>query len=820
MRISYEWLKTMVDGPESPEDLISEFVRTGTEVEGVERTGEAFDHIYVGHVISKEPHPDSDHMSVCMVDVGSANTDKNGNPEPLQIVCGATNFKQGDKIVTATVGAEFGDFKIKKSKLRGVQSFGMNCSEKELGLASESCGIMILPEDAPVGMPFADYYGLSDTILDCEITPNRPDCLSMMGVAREVSAIFDTDLHIDLPMIEEESDIKAEDELAIKIEDAELCSRYVGCVLHNVKVGPSPEWLARRVTSCGARSVNNVVDVTNYVMYLTGQPLHAFDLAKLGCKGDKQEICVRRAHPGEKITTLDEVERELSDDMIVIADGNDTACALAGVMGGLSTEVDDSTSDILIESASFNSGHISRTSRNLNLMSESSIRFERQVDSCGCDLAASIAAALLQEVAGGMPSAGLVDLYPNPAMPCEIVLHPARVRSLCGADITTDDMLRYLGRLGCDIAHGEDKGEEFIIVVPGTRPDLTREIDLVEEILRLWGMDRVVPTLPAAKNHAGGLTVDQLRMRKIGSVLRGCGLNETSTYCFADASDLSRLGMSEDGRGIAVEIINPLVADQSQMRRSIIPGLLRSVSYNLAHGIDNVALYEIGRVFFGDPEKSQPEEPTFVSAVMCGKWQEDGWNVRCEPLDFFDGKGVCEELISALRIQKVRFVPADPDKYTWLQPGRAAEIVVRGKVLGWVGNIHPLSLAHFDIDEDVIAFELDCKELLARAHRELPYEDIPVLPGVEVDLAIVVDEDVDYEMLSQRIKSAGGKYLDSVHLFDVYRDLVRVGKNKKSCAFNLVYRDPDKTLTTKQVEKIHAKLIQKVCKSTGGEVRA
>lgn len=821
MRVSYEWLKSMVDVPDDPQKLVQEYVRTGTEVEAVEKVGANLDHVVTGQVLSKKPHPDSDHMWLCQVSVGQKNVNEKGEPEPLQIVCGAQNFNEGDHIVVAMIGAVLpGDVKIKKSKLRGVESYGMNCSERELGLGNDHSGIMILPPDAPVGVDFSDYYGISDTVIDCEITPNRPDCLSMVGMAVETAADLDEDTHVELPQIHGEQGVPSADSVDVTIADPALCSRYTARVVRNVKIGPSPEWLARRVMAAGSRPINNVVDVTNYVMYLTGQPLHAFDLNKLSERDGKHHIVVRAAKDGEKITTLDGKERELTSDMVVITDdGNEPVC-LAGVMGGLNSEIDDNTTDVLLEAAAFDSGHISRTSRNLDLMSEASIRYERQVDPAGCAQVSDIAAALFQQCCGAEVAPGMVDQYPVPAEPVHIQMRPDRVRALCGADIPTSFMAERLRRLGCQVADPAGEHEPVEVVAPTNRPDLTREIDLVEEVCRLWGEGDITPTLPAARNHAGGLTVEQQRLRKIGRVLRSCHLSETSTYCFADARDLKRLNMPDEGKGIPVQIINPLVADQSQMRRDMLPGLLRSVAYNLDHGVPDVALYEIGRVFYGHPTKSQPDEPTMVAGVMAGRWNEDQWSAKYRELDFFDAKGVVEELLDQLRITKVRFKACDAQAYPWLQPGSAAEVLSHGEILGWVGNVHPNSLANFGIEEPVVAFELSVAGLLRLASRELPYQEVPTLPGVDVDLALVVDESVTYEQLVQRITSAGGKLLSDVRLFDVYRDPVRVGKGKKSMAFSLTYRAADHTLTSEEVEKAHSRLVKKVLRSTGAEVRS
>ena len=819
MRISYEWLKTMVDVPEDPSDLVAEFVRTGTEVEAVEKVGADLTNVVTAQVVSKKPHPDSDHMWLCQVSVGDRNVDADGNPVPLQIVCGAQNFEEGDHIVTAMIGAVLpGDFKIKKSKLRGVESCGMNCSARELGLGDDHDGIIILPKDAPVGMDYTDYLGMSDTVIDCEITPNRPDCLSMTGMAVEVAAMYDEDTHIELPSVQKEQGPDAHDLVDVQIDDPELCQRYTARVVKNVKIGPSPDWLARRVVAAGSRPINNVVDVTNYVMFLTGQPLHAFDLGKLTERDGRRHIVVRAAADGEKLETLDGVERTLTSDMAVITDDGKTPVALAGVMGGMNSEIDENTTDVLLESATFSSGHVSRTSRNLDLMSEASIRYERQVDGANCANVAEIAAALFEECCGAEVCPGTVDVYPAPVPAPVIDFRPARARMLCGAQIPDDFMFDRLTRLGCAVERKDD--EHLTVTAPTNRPDLTREVDLIEEVCRLWGEGDIEPTLPAAKNHAGGLTVEQKRIRLIGQTLRACGLSETSTYCFADPNDLVSLGITEEGRGIPVKIINPLVADQSEMRRSMLPGLVRSVAYNLDHGVPNVALYEIGRVFYGHESKSQPDEPTYVCGVLAGKRADDGWNAKFPEYDFFDAKGAVEQLLSALRLTKVRFKVADPKKYPWLQPGRAAEVLSQGESLGWVGNIHPANLQKIGVDVPVVAFELSVEALLRLAKRELPYVDVPTLPGVTHDLAIVVDESVTYEQLVQRISSAGGKLLADVRLFDVYRDPIRVGKGKKSMAFSLTYRAADRTLTSEEVEKAHEKLVNKVLRATGGEVRS
>ena len=817
MRVSYDWLKTMIDVPESPKELSDEYIRTGTEVEAIDVVGESFDHVVTAQVLEKTPHPDSDHMYVCKVSVGDKNVDAEGNPEPLQIVCGAQNFEAGDHIVTAMIGAELpGGIKIKKSKLRGVASFGMNCSARELGIGGDHAGIMILPEDAPVGMPFGEYYGSSDTVLDCEITPNRPDCLSMIGMARETGAIFDRDYHVELPAIKSETGRATADEISVEIADEGLCDRYVARIVRNVKVGPSPDWMVKRLSGLGIRPHNNIVDITNYVMMLTGQPLHAFDLSTFAEHDGRRSVVVRAAKQDETFQTLDGEKRVLDAGMGLITDG-ERPVALAGVMGGMDSEITDASVDVLVESACFNAGRTSHTSRDLSLISDASIRFERQVDETGCVDVANVTCALIEELAGGEVAPGYVDVYPAPKTIDPITLRYQRVLDICGAPIERDFVVRSLTRLGCTV---EEAGEDYLVTPPSFRPDLPREIDLIEEVLRLWGMGRVEATIPAAKNHIGGLTHEQQLTRKVGQILRACGLNETTTFGFAAPGDLEKIHMSADGRGVPVVLMNPLVAEQTEMRRSLLPGLLQSVAYNEAHGTTNVHLYEIGTLFHGRENASLPRETQSVAGVLAGSWTDQTWNNTVDKLRFFAGKGIVEELLEQLRVPKVRFRVAEGEGYDFLQPGRAAEVLSGGTVLGWVGEIHPEAREAMDIDQIVVAFELDLDKLIKGAHNQENYHEFSPFPAVQHDLAIVVPDEVTCEDLLQRITSAGGKLLESVRLFDVYRDPIRVGVGKKSMAFSLTYRSDDHTLTSDEVERAHGKIVTKLCKATGGEVRS
>ncbi len=823
MKVSLKWLSEYVEVPEDLKAFCDRLDLTGTGVEGVERTGDIYDHVVTGQILEKEAHPDSDHMWVTKVDVGSANVDKEGNPEPLQIVCGAQNFNQGDHVVVATIGAVLpGDFKIKKSKLRGVVSCGMNCSARELGIGSDHDGIMILPEDAPIGMPLADYLNLSDTILDLEITPNRPDCLSMVGMAREVGAMYATDAKNPLDEMEaalkEASDMPSVDELAsVTVKDVDRCPRYTARVIKNVKVGPSPDWLAERVTAAGARSINNVVDVTNYILFLFGQPLHAFDYDKLVDETGKANVIVRAAKEGEKLQTLDGEERELTEDMTVIATP-EKAVGLAGVMGGFDSEVTEETTTILLEAATFEPGRTSRTSRNLGLISESSMRYERRVDDVEIDRMSAAAAQLLAEVSGGVVVPGVIDIYNTKTESETLEFRVPRFQAMMGEAIPREFIIDMLQRLGCEVSVEE---EDTLKVVPPTfRPDLEREIDLYEEVLRLYGMDRIPSTLPGGPGRVGIKTEAQRIMDKINNTLRACGLNETMTYSFADPHELEQLRMPTEGMGIPVELLNPLNAEQSVMRQSIIPGLMRSVAYNQSRGVHNIQLYETGVVFFGAEGKKSPKERNRLAAVMAGAMNDPAWNKESLNFGFFDGKGVIESLMRELALAKPRFKALSAEEAPHLQPGRAAQVLDGGTVLGWIGEIHPLACDTYEVQAPLVAFELDLDALIKCARPARDYVDVPVFPAVTMDVAFVVDEEVTHEQLLRCITSAGGKLLDTVQLFDVYRDEARLGAGKKSMAYALEYRAADRTLTTEEVDKQHARLIKKVCGATGAEVRA
>jgi phenylalanyl-tRNA synthetase beta chain len=804
MLVSLKWLRELVDVTLPVPELVDRLDLTGTAVESVKSAGEALDGVVVGLIVSKERHPEADKLWVTRVDVGAG--------EPLQIVCGAQNFEAGDKVPVALVGSTLPDgMTIKKAKLRGVESRGMNCSARELGLGDDHEGLMILDAGAPVGAAFAEFWGLSDTVLELEITPNRPDCLSVAGVAREVGAVLGVPSTVPASVPDESGEPVAGG-FTVTIDDPGLCPRYAARLIRGVSIGPSPHWLAERVTASGARSINNIVDITNYVMFELGQPLHAFDAELLNRdESGVAAVGVRAAREGESLVTLDGQTRALTPDMIVITDPGGPI-ALAGVMGGESTEVRDETVDILLEAACFDPGSISRTSRRLGLFSEASSRFEKGVDRTACVAALDRAAALMAELAGGLVAPGVVDAYPVPLVPRVLRLRQDRLDATIGSPVPRNEAAEILGRLGCEV---EVEVETLSVTVPSFRPDLEREIDLFEEVLRVWGMERVPATLPSGRGRIGGLTREQRWRDRLGATLRASGLNETMTYSFADPADSERLGGEVQGHGLPVELLNPMSGEQSVLRRSLLPGLLRSVSYNQRRGVPDVHLYEIGSTFEAVAGRKQPDEKTVVAGVLAGAWDPPGWNEPATPLGFFDGKGVIEALARDAGLANLVFGAAE---VPWLQPGRRAEIVLDGHVVGWLGEVHPLVLARFEAQAPVTAFEVALDPLVERAVDVKPFSGLPRFPAVELDVALVVAETVTSDQVSRALAASGGKLLESVRLFDVYRG-EGVPEASKSLAYALVYRASDRTLSAEEVDAAHSRLVRKVAAAVGAELR-
>jgi phenylalanyl-tRNA synthetase beta chain len=813
MRVSLKWLKDLVDVTMPVEDLCDRLDMTGTKVEAVHALGAMLEGVVIGRVLTKEQHPDADKLSYCSVDIGAA--------EPLKIVCGATNFEAGDRVPVACVGATLpGGLTIKRARLRGLESQGMMCSPTELGVGGDASGLLILPSTAPVGASYAEYAGLADTVLELEVTPNRPDCLSMLGVAREVAAVIGADFETPSGSPSESGE-PASGAVRVVIADADLCSRYTARVIRGVKIGPSPDWLVERISAAGTRPVNNVVDVTNYVMYELGQPLHAFDLGKLATADGAATITVRPAAPGETIRTLDGQDRGLAGDTLLICDGSGPV-ALAGVMGGESTEVSDDTADILLESACFDPRSISRTSRRLGLISESSLRFERGVDPDLAARASDRAAALIAEVAGGVVAPGIVDAYPGEKPLPELTLRVDRVNTILGTALASADVVALLEPLGLGVVAADGA---LRVTVPSFRPDLEREIDLVEEVARLHGLENITSTRPGGRERIGGRTPSQRTRARIAATLRAAGLDEHIGYSFGDPADLARLSWDLASDETLVELINPMSEEQAVMRWTLVPSLLRAVSYNQRRGVPDVHLYEMGTAFLTAQGRKQPKERLMLAGALTGSWSRPGWNSPGGILDFFDGKGVLETVMEALHADRWQ---VRESVRGWLQPGRSADVIVAGDVVGWLGEAAPDVLDAFQVTGPVVLFEISVAALLkAAARASILYRDVPRFPAVTLDIALVVDEAVTAERVTSALRSAGGNLLESVRLFDVYRDAPgapgdarRLPVGKKSLAFSLVYRAPDRTLADEDVRPAYDKLVRKVCGAVNGEVRS
>jgi len=812
MRVSLKWLNELVAVTLPLDRLCDRLDMTGTKVEAVHALGATLEGVVVGQVLTREQHPDADKLSCCTVDVGGA--------EPLRIVCGASNFTVGDRVPVATAGTSLpGGITIKRAKLRGAASEGMMCSATELQVGGDASGLLILPPDAPVGAPFSHYYGLADTVLELEVTPNRPDCLSMVGVAREVSAI--TGVPFTIPAsTPEESGEPAASLVSVEIADSALCPRYTARVIRNAKVGPSPAWLAERVSAAGARSVNNVVDVTNFILYELGQPLHAFDMGKLAREDGSVAIAVRAARDGETIRTLDGRERTLASDALLITDASGPI-ALAGVMGGEATEVADDTVDILLESACFNTASISRTSRRLGLVSESSLRYERGVDPDLAVRASDRAAALIAEVTGGVVAPGIVDVYPGKKALTILRLRTARVNGLLGTDLGTEAIAEILRGIDLGVTPA---GDDLDVEVPSFRPDLEREVDLIEEVARLWGLENIVSTRPGGRERVGGRTAHQRFVARVGASLRAAGLDEHIGYSFGDRADLARLGWALGEDELLVELINPMSEEQAVMRWTLAPSLMRAVSHNQRHGVPDVHLYEIGTTFVAANGNKQPRESQIAGGVLSGSWGRPGWDDPARTLDFFDGKGTIEALMGSLHITGWTVRAAE---IAWLQPGRSAEVVVGKDVIGWLGEVAPNVLDAYSATGPVVLFELSVAAIeRAAADVKIGYSEIPRYPAVSLDVALVVDEDVSAERVQLALRAAGGALLESARLFDVFRDPAeaaddarRLPRGKKSLAFSLTYRTGDRTLSDDDVRPAHEKLLRKVSGAVGAEIR-
>ena len=812
MRVPYSWLSEYCDPGMEPAELADRLVMTGTEVERLDRLGPPSpDGFVVGKVVRCEKHPKADRLSACMVDTGDGER---------PIVCGAPNVATGQTVAVALPGARMPNGeKLRKAKLRGILSEGMILAADELELGDDHDGIMELDESLAAGTPLSEVLPLGEPVLEIEVTPNRSDCFGVHGVAREVHAITGASLAAD-PWAEDvptEGEGEASDYGSVTVEVPELCPRFTARVFTDVEIGPSPLWLQARLAAAGQRPINNVVDITNYVMLLTAQPLHAFDLDEV----PDGALIVRTAADGEKMTTLDGVERTFDAETVLVCD-REGPSGIAGIMGGQRSEVSAGTTRVLLEVACWNGTNILSSSRKLGLRSEASSRFEKQLHPELCMRAQRIASRLLVELCGARLVPGTIDVAAELPEPRRLRLRASRVEGLLGMAISQGDQKTYLERLGFA---AEADGEDLEVVVPPDRHyDVTREVDLIEEVARVHGIDEHLPTtLPSAGGAVGGLSREQRLRRRAEDALRDLGFDQAVGWSFTDPGEAERLRIPvDDPRATPVVLANPLSEDQSAMRTTLLGSLLDVASRNVARGAGNLALFESARVYLGPPdatdrsidplagkfagERPAPfSEPHRLAGIALGPLFPRSWRGGGEPADFFALKGVLEALATQLGTQ-LGFAPGEEP---FLHPGRTAAVSVDGVPAGWLGEVHPLVCRTWDI-EAAVAFELDVAPLFAAATLgDEAYEDVTTFPAVYQDLAVVVPAQTPADEVRAAVLAGGGELLRAAEVFDLYEG-EQVGPDRKSLALNLEFSAPDRTLTDDEVaglrEAIKAKL--------------
>jgi phenylalanyl-tRNA synthetase beta chain len=833
MKVPYSWLREYCDPGIEPGQLAERLAMTGTEVERVGTVGPASaDGFVVGKVLSAEPHPNADRLRVCTVDTGDGER---------TIVCGAPNVAAGQTVPVALPGARMpGGMEIGEAKLRGVRSAGMICSATELGVGESPDGILVLDDGsgAPYtamdrkrrtgslvsGTPLAEVLPIAEPVLELEVTPNRVDCFGVYGVAREVHAISAAPLAAE-PWADDavaEGDGEVSDYASVAVEVPDLCPRFTARVFTDVEIGPSPAWLQGRLVAAGQRAINNVVDITNYVMLLTAQPLHAFDLDKV----PDGALTVRTAAEGEKMTTLDGVERDLDPETVLVCDSNGPS-GIAGIMGGQVSEVSEETTRVLLEVANWNGTNILRSSRLLSLRSEASSRFEKQLHPELCMRAQRIASRLMVELCGANLVPGTIDVAAEIPAPRLLTLRGERVEGLLGMAIDQTDQVAYLERLGFGV---EVSGEDLEVTVPADRhSDITREVDLIEEVGRIHGLDEHLPsTLPAVAGRVGGLSREQRLRRRAEDAMRDLGFDEVVGWSFTDPSRPGRLRIpADDERAAGVVLANPLSEDQSVMRTTVLGSLLDVAQRNLARGADAVALFESGRVYLaGAPsaggalagdfpgEQTAPDrEPHRIGCLAVGPLTAKSWRGGGEPADFFALKGVVEALAGQLGAT----IDCAPGEEPFLHPGRSATVSLGGTVAGSIGELHPLVCRAWDI-EAAVGFEVDLAALVAAATAgEETYEDVTTFPASYQDLAVLVPGELPAAELRAAVLAGGGELLQAADVFDLYEG-EQVSEGRKSLALRLEFRATDRTLTDEEVSEQRA-AIEAALEKIGGSLR-
>lgn len=836
MKVTLNWLKQYVDFHGTAEELAERLTILGLEVEGVQKLAGEFEGIVVGQVITRDEVAGSDKLSLCRVQDGRGER---------QIICGAQNHAPGDKVALILPNyalplkpGEKEPFVIKERKVLGVVSQGMMCSPKELGLSEESEGILILPPEAKVGQPFAEYLGRTagDVVYDLEVTPNRPDLNSVIGIAREISAVTGNPLRIPQVALgtdeaaaqtsAKHSKNTAEELVAVRIEAPDLCPRYVARVVRGVKIGPSPDWLRRTLEKVGIRSINNVVDVTNYVMLETGQPLHAFDYHLLqrpkNSESTRPTIVIRRAEGGEKFTTLDRQERELNQEMLLIADET-KGIALAGVMGGQNSEINTQTQDVLIESAYFKPQNIRATSKRLGLRTESSYRFERGADVGITDWASRRCAQLILETAGGMPASGAVDAFPCPSSPKEITLRHSCANALLGVEIPDDQQIEFLRRLELEVVVGPGIAPSTGVRLPHSttfriptfRVDLKREIDLIEEVCRLYGVDKIPASPPRGAFGANSFDAIYDALNEVRRIMTGLGLNEAQGQTLISEAAANFTENETAGPGRAA-LQNPLSSDMNVLRPSLLPGLLDSLRHNVSRKQYDVALFEIGRVFTS--ANGQTKEERRLALALTGQRHPNFWRGadRDAKFDICDLKGVLEEFLEQFGLHGLVWSKRAESTALFLESGLLA---LGGKlVLGEMGQLLPALAKHHDLRDAVFVAELNLDAVLARRNAAKSYKPLPAFPAIRRDVAMVLPEATTHDAVVNVVRKAKPQHLENVELFDVFRGS-HIPTGQKSVAYAFTYRHAERTLTDQEVNLEHEKLVAQIRQALPAVVR-
>lgn len=788
MLISNEWLKEYVTIDDSVSNLAERITRTGIEVDDLIDYTKDIKNLVVGFVKSKEKHPDADKLNVCQVDIGE--------DEPVQIVCGAPNVDAGQYVIVAKVGGRLpGGIKIKRAKLRGERSEGMICSLQEIGISSNyipksfESGIYVFSESQVPGTDALQALYLDDQVMEFDLTPNRADALSMIGTAYEVAALYNTKM-TKPETTSNELELSANDELTVTIENEDKVPYYSARVVHNVTIEPSPIWMQARLIKAGIRPINNVVDISNYVLLEYGQPLHMFDQDAIG----SQQIVVRQANEGEKMTTLDDTERELLTSDIVITNGQ-TPIALAGVMGGDFSEVKEHTSNIVIEGAIFDSVSIRHTSRRLNLRSESSSRFEKGIATEFVDEAVDRACYLLQTYANGKVLKDRVSSGELGAFITPIDITADKINRTIGFDLSQNDIVTIFNQLGFDTEINDDV---ITVQVPSRRKDITIKEDLIEEVARIYGYDDIPSTLPVfEKVTSGQLTDRQYKTRMVKEVLEGAGLDQAITYSLVSKEDATAFAMQQRQ---TIDLLMPMSEAHASLRQSLLPHLIEAASYNVARKNKDVKLFEIGNVFFANGEGELPDQVEYLSGILTGDYVVNQWQGKKETVDFYLAKGVVDRVSEKLNLE-FSYRRADIDG---LHPGRTAEILLENKVVGFIGELHPTLAADNDLKRTYV-FELNFDALMAVSVGYINYQPIPIFPGMSRDIALEVDQNIPAADLLSTIHAHGGNILKDTLVFDVYQG-EHLEKGKKSIAIRLNYLDTEETLTDERVSKVQAEI--------------